>query len=107
MKLKFRNNVRFLQEGGELAPETEEMPVEEVNVAQEEQAAPQGGDPLMEIGNMAMQALQNQDCDMAMKVCELFIQLLQQASQSQPEMTPENSQPVYARGGKIAYRIKK
>ncbi|GMO10891.1 MAG: hypothetical protein Nk1A_9270 [Endomicrobiia bacterium] len=37
-----------------------------------------GGDPLAEIAQVAAQALQNQDCQAAMAVCEAFLQLVQQ-----------------------------
>ena len=41
-------------------------------------AGPQGGqDPLQMLGEMAAQALQAQDCQAAMQVCEGFLALLQ------------------------------
>jgi hypothetical protein len=59
------------QEGQEQAPE-------------QEQEAPEGGpeqggqDPIMQIAQVAMQALQNKDCEAAMAVCEAFVKLVQQ-----------------------------
>lgn len=43
--------------------------------------APAGGeqDPIQMLAEMAMQALQGQDCQMAMQVCEGFVALIQQA----------------------------
>ena len=89
MDLKFRK----FQEGGA-------MP--------EEQAAPeqQGGDPIMQIAQMAVQALQNQDCNAAMQVCQAFVQLIQ-SSQQGGAPAPENSEPVYRRGGTLVRRIRK
>lgn len=95
-------NVKFLQEGGAMPSEdptmAEEMPVE--------QEAPQGGqDPLMQIAQMAAQALQTQDCNLAMQVCQAFIQLVQQAQGGTP--AEAQGEPVFRKGGKLAYRIKK
>lgn len=94
-------NVKFLQEGGA-------MPAEDPAMA--EQSAPAvpeqgGGDPLAQLAEMAMQALQSQDSQLAMQVCEMLVQMLQQAQGGTPASTPE--EPVFRKGGKIAYRIKK
>ena len=64
-----------------------------------------GGDPLMQIAEMAMQALQAQDCEMAMQVCDAFVQLVQQAQGGGAPEEPQG-EPVFRRGGKLAYRIK-
>lgn len=101
MKLQPKN-VRRFQEGGPMPedPAMAEAPVEGG-------APPEGGgDPLMQIAEMAMQALQSQDCNMAMQVCEMFVQLVQQAQGggAPPEAQGE---PVFRKGGRLAYRIKK
>lgn len=88
---------RKFQEGG--AIETE--PIEEVPVQEQptEQEAPQGGeDPMMMLVQLSMQALQNQDCQAAMQVCQMFIQLAQQSAQP--------SEPVFARKGAKLVRRK-
>lgn len=88
---------RKFQEGGavEAAP-VEEAPVEEQPV---EQQAPQGGeDPMMMLIQLAMQALQNQDCQAAMQVCQALVQLVQQSAQP--------SEPVFARKGAKLIRRK-
>lgn len=65
-----------------------------------------GGDPLMQIAEMAMQALQAQDCEMAMQVCQAFVQLVQQAQGGgAPEEQAPQGEPVFRKGGKLAYRI--
>jgi hypothetical protein len=92
MKLK----VNKFQEGGQ-------VPVEQAPAAPE--GAPAGGNPedmLMQIAQTAMQALQNQDCEAAMAVCQAFIQMIQE---QQGGATPE--EPVYKAGGKLVRRIKK
>lgn len=73
-------------------------------------AAPvEGGEqnPLIQIAQMAMQALQTGDCEIAMQVCEAFIQLVQaSAGGGAPEEAPQG-EPVYKKGGTLVRRIKK
>lgn len=90
MEFKFRK----FQEGGAV----EQAPKEQ---------AQGGGDPLMQIAQAAAQALQNQDCNMAMQVCQAFVQLVQQSSQGGAAPAPEESEPVYRAGGRLVRRIKK
>jgi len=101
MELKLRK----FQAGGPMgAPE--EAPVEEAPMGAPEGGAPapgpegQGGDPLMEIAQIAVQALQNQDCEAAMAVCQAFVQLIQQSQGGEPQ-----GEPVYRAGGKLIARI--
>lgn len=73
-------------------------------------AGPQGGqDPLQMLAEMAAQALQAQDCQAAMQVCEGFLALLQQAISEGPQgpvgQAPEG-EPVFKKGGKIVGRKK-
>lgn len=81
------------QQGGEL-----EAPQEQ----QQMQGQPQESqDPLMQLAQMAVQALESQDCNMAMQVCQGFVQMIQSAAPEQP------SEPVYRRGGTLVRRIRK
>lgn len=93
----YQSNIQKFQEGGAMPAEAapEAAPVE---AAPEETA---GGDPVMELAQMAMQALQGQDCEAAMAVCEGFVQLVQEMAggQGAPEAAPQ--EPVYRRGGKL------
>ena len=102
INLRNYNSVPRFQEGGTMA---EPMPEEQAPMAPEEAPAPEqgSGDPLMQIAEMAMQALQNQDCQAAMAVCQGFIQLIQQA-QGGAEAAPQG-EPVYRAGGKLSRRI--
>ena len=74
------------------------------------QAAPapapeQGGqDPIMMIAQAAMQALETQDCNIAMQVCEAFLSLLQGAQGAPEEVGAPVEQPVFKKGGKLAKR---
>ena len=98
MKLK---TLKF-QEGG---PMPQEAPMQEQ--APVEGGAPAGGSPedaLMQMAQLAMQALQNQDCDAAMAVCQAFVEMIQ-AQQGGGGAAPE--EPVYRAGGKLVRRIRK
>lgn len=105
MNIKFRNsNFRKFQEGGA-------MPVAEAPVEAQAAPAPEAApaDPmqmLMELAQMAAQALQTQDANMAMEVCNglvEFVQILQ--SQAAPQEAP--AEPVYRRGGTLVKRVRK
>ena len=94
MEIKFRNYVPFMQEGGAI----EEQPVEQAPEA----PAEGGGDPTQELLMACQQALETQDCQLAMQVCQM---LMQMAGGGAPEV--EQTQPVYKRGGILVKRIPK
>lgn len=99
MKIKARK----FQEGGPMP--AEEAPMEQAPV--EEGGAPAGGSPedtLMQMAQLAMQALQNQDCQAAMAVCQAFVEMIQ-AQQGGGGAAPE--EPVYRAGGRLVRRIRK
>lgn len=97
---------RKYQAGGPMPEDPNAMPPEGGEMPPEGGAPEQGGgDPLMQIAEMAMQALQGQDCEMAMQVCDAFVQLVQQA-QGGGEPAPPEGEPVFRKGGKLAYRLK-
>lgn len=99
MNIKLRGTekvIKKFQEGG--AMPAEGTPVEQTP----EGGAPvEGGgeDPLMQLAQAAMQALQSQDCQMAMQVCQAFVQMIQQAQGGAPEQP--QGQPIYKKGGKL------
>lgn len=104
MKVGFKTIQRF-QEGGMMPPQ--EAPAEP-EVPAGGGAPAEGEDPLMQIAQMAMQALQSQDCNAAMQVCEAFIQLVQQAQGGGAESgAPVPEEPVYRAGGRLVRKIKK
>lgn len=90
MKVTLKNVKKF-QDGGQMAPEDPTMGAP----AEAESAPAPQENPLMALAEMAAQALQSQDCNAAMQVCQAFIQLVQQAEGSAP--APE--EPVYQRRG--------
>lgn len=99
------NKTRRYQIGGEMpAPEAapEQTPVEGAPTPGSESGQ---GDPLMEVAQLAAQALQSQDCNAAMQVCQIFLQMVQQM-QGQPAPEPAG-EPVFKRGGILVRRNKK
>ena len=72
------------------------------------EAAPADGggqDPMMMLAQAAAQALQGQNCQMAMQVCQGLLELMQQMSGGgSPEAQGE---PVFRKGGVLVRRIKK
>lgn len=98
MEYKF---IKKFQDGGAMAPEAAPQGAEQGG-APAEQGAEQ--DPMAMLLQAAAQALQNQDCNMAMQVCQALVQL---AQQGQGGGAPEEAgQPVYKKGGKLVRRIK-
>lgn len=91
--------IKKFQEGG--AMPAEGAPVEQ---APEGGAPVEGGgeDPLMQLAQAAMQALQSQDCQIAMQVCQAFVQMIQQAQGG----AEQQSQPVFKKGGILLRREK-
>ena len=110
MNIKLKNSkVQKFQMGGPMPQEAPvEEPVQEGSAPMQEQAPEQEGqqDPMMMLAQMSAQALQSQDCQIAMQVCQAFVQLIQ-SSQQGGAPAPENSEPVYRRGGTLVRRIRK
>lgn len=98
--MKFQpKNVRKFQEGGEMPAETPQ------NGAEQQ-------DPIMMLAQAAAQALQTQDCQVAMQVCQGFIQLVQQMTQQQGmsqqgPVEEQQGEPVFKKGGVLSRRIRK
>lgn len=78
--------IKKFQMGGQVAP------------AEAAPAPAQGGDPMMQLAEMAGAALQGQDCGLAMQVCEGFMMLVEQMMGG--GATPAQ-QPVFRKGGKL------
>ena len=105
MNIKIRNyqEVQKLQEGGAV----EGAPVEDPNAAPEAAPAPQGGeDPMQQLMMACQQALESQDCNLAMQVCQALIQMIGGGAPAEPA-APEGQQPVFRKGGKLAGWISK
>ena len=62
--------------------------------------APQGGeDPMAMLLQGAQQAVQAQDCETAMQVCQMLMELAGGGA------APAEGEPVYRRGGRLLRRI--
>lgn len=91
-------NVKKFQEGGQMAP----APAEQGAQPGMEQ---QGQDPMMQLIQMAQQALQSKDCSMALGVCDTLMQLVQQGGGGEQGAPAPESQPTFQRnGGKLQKR---
>lgn len=98
--MNFAPKVKKFQQGGAM----EQAPVEQ-GVAPEAAPAEQEN-PLLMLADASMQALQNQDCQMAMQVCQALVQLVQQAQGGDTPAQAEG-EPVYKKGGILVRRIKR
>lgn len=102
MKIKVNNydpkslGIKYFQEGGEIAAEAPEA-------APAPEATPeQGGDPAQQIIQAAMQAIQTQDGQLALQVCQALVEMAGGAGAPAP-----TEQPVYRKGGRLVKWIKK
>lgn len=106
---KVTKELRKFQAGGEMAT-AEAAPAEAgAPAGPEAGAAPagteQGGDPMQQILQAAMQAVQNNDAQLALQVCAALVQLAQGGAGAPAGEAPQG-EPVYRNGGRLAYRRK-
>lgn len=104
MKFKFQNKeldqlIGKFQEGG-MAPEA--APAEETPAAPEA-----GGSPEEQIIQAAAQAVQTQDANLALQVCQALVEMASPETAQQAPAAPEGQQPVYKKGGKLSRWISK
>lgn len=89
--------IKRFQEGGPM-----EAPMEEGAPMEGAPAPEQGGeDPMMQVLQIAQQALQEQNCEAAMAVCQALLQLAQGGGQEAPA-----EEPTYARRGARLVRVR-
>ena len=74
-------------------------------------AAPQGGeDPMAMLMQGAQQAVEAQDCQIAMQVCQMLLELAGGPAEAAPAPqeaapAPAEGEPVCRRGGRLVRRI--
>ena len=110
MNIKLKNSkVQKFQMGGPMqsaeeptqtggAPVQEQAPEQEMEQEMEQ-------DPIAMLAQMSAQAIQSQDCQMAMQVCQAFLEIMQQMQGGAPE--EPQGEPVFRKGGVLVRRIKK
>lgn len=91
------NMVGKFQEGGA-------MPAEDPNAQMPAEAGP-AADPMTQILQVAAQALQTQNCEAAMAVCQALMQLAQGAAGG-PQQAPQE-EPTFARNGAKLVRVRR
>lgn len=70
--------------------------------------APQGGeDPMQVLLQGAAQAVQAQDCQIAMQVCQMLVEMAGAAPAEAAPAAEPAAEPVYRMGGKLSRRISK
>ncbi len=108
MKITPKNQVSKFQVGGSMpAGAPAEAPAAGGAAPVDQPAPEQEGeqDPIMMLAEMSAQALQAQDCQMAMQVCQAFLEIVQQMQGGAPE--EPQGEPVFRKGGTLVRRIKK
>ena len=112
MKITYKNAVKQtkkFQQGGpvEAPAEGAEAPMPQEEAPAEEAPAEGGGeDPMMQLAQIFTQGLQNQDCQALAQGAQMFLQLIEQSQGGGQPQEPQG-EPVFRRGGILAYRIKK
>lgn len=112
MKITYKNAVKQtkkFQQGGpvEAPAEGAEAPMPQEEAPAEEAPAEGGGeDPMMQLAQIFAQGLQNQDCQALAQGAQMFLQLIEQSQGGGQPQEPQG-EPVFRRGGILAYRIKK
>ena len=103
MKFNIKNDelkqlLKF-QEGGEMTEAPAEVPAE---------APEQGGSPEEQILQAAAQAVQTQDCQLGLQVCQILLEMAGGGGSAQPApAAPEGQEPVYRKGGRLVKWVRK
>ena len=66
----------------------------------------QNDDPMAVLLQGAQQAIQGQDCQVAMQVCQMLLELAGSAAQPAEAPAQVEGEPVYKQGGRLVRRIK-
>lgn len=87
------------------------MKLRNVHYYQQGGPMPQSGeDPMAMLVQGAQQALESQDCQVAMQVCQMLLELAgggapAEAAPAEAAPAPAEGEPVYRRGGRLIKRI--
>ena len=111
MKITYKDAVKQtkkFQQGGpvEAPADGAEAPMPQEEAPAEEAPAEGGGeDPMMQLAQIFAQGLQNQDCQALAQGAQMFLQLIEQSQGGGQQEEPQG-EPVFRKGGVLAYRIK-
>lgn len=97
--MKIVSKVKKFQEGGAVPAEQDAMQ------AQDQAAMGAEQDPMQQILAVAAQAVQTQNCEAAMAVCQALMQLAQGVAGG-PEQAPQE-EPTFAKHGAKIVRVKR
>ena len=100
-KMKVNSKLPKFQEGGPMpSPDGGQVAPADQSMAPDQGAGGQEQDPIMQIAQVAAEALQTQNCEAAFAVCEAFLQLAQQAGGGAAPEAPQ--EPTFQKkGGRI------
>lgn len=106
--MKIESKISKFQMGGAApAPESAPAPAPEQGgqAPTGGEAQNTGGDPLVQILQVAAQAVQTQNCEAAMAVCQGLMDLAAQSQGGAPAEAPQE-EPTFARNGAKLVRVK-
>lgn len=106
--MKIESKVKKYQQGGPMPAEATApapAPAEGGNMAPTEPGADDmGSNPMEQILAAAQQAVQTQNCEAAMMVCQALLEIVAQA-QGGPQSAPQE-EPTFARNGAKIVRVR-
>lgn len=98
MKIELKDNrLKKFQEGGAMPAEAAEPAPAEAAPAPEQA----GGSPEEQLLAACQQALETQDCQLAMQVMQAILQMAGGGAAEQAPAAPEGQEPVYRKGGRL------
>ena len=104
MEIKINDKrLKKFQEGGEMTPDAAATQAPMEAAPAPEQA---GGSPEEQLLMACQQAVETQDCNLAIQVCQAILQMAGGGGQEAPA-APEGQEPVYRKGGKLVRWDKK
>lgn len=103
MEIKIRNFnlAKYMQEGGVAPTDPNAAPAAPEQAPAPQEAAAQ--DPQTQLIMACQQALESQDCQLAMQVCAALMQMIGGDATSKGPAAPEGQQPVFKKGGRLSY----